>query len=86
MLWDLHLCSVNGIAVLDYHDGAVGTMRENADGSGEFTCVQLKPVVRLMPGDDREKARALHADAHRLCFVARSVKFPVEVLPEFENS
>jgi len=32
-------------------------------------------------GCDLEKARALHAEAHHLCFIARSVNFPVETNP-----
>jgi organic hydroperoxide reductase OsmC/OhrA len=81
MLWYLHLCAINKIAVTEYRDAPGGFMRENADGSGEFIRVILKPEVRVLPGDDREKARELHHEAHRLCFIARSVNFPVEVEP-----
>jgi organic hydroperoxide reductase OsmC/OhrA len=79
MLWYLHLCSVNHITVLDYQDRAAGVMQEHNDGSGEFVSVQLKPRIRIVAGNDREKALALHAEAHHLCFIARSVNFPVEV-------
>lgn len=82
MLWYLHLCSVNHVIVQEYHDAAVGEMQENPDGSGEFVQVVLKPVVKISGDSDRAKAVALHHDAHRLCFIARSVKFPVEVVPE----
>lgn len=78
MLWYLHLCAVNGIVVTDYRDDAFGEMRENDDGSGEFTKVVLRPVVTLRAGD-AAKARELHHRAHELCFIARSVNFPVEV-------
>lgn len=30
MLWYLHLCAVNGINVLDYHDEAHGAARSSA--------------------------------------------------------
>lgn len=81
MLWYLHLCSVNHVTVLDYHDAASGVMQENDDGSGEFVRVLLKPVTKVAAGDDRAKALALHDEAHRLCFIARSVKFAVDVEP-----
>ncbi|HEX4014926.1 MAG TPA: OsmC family protein [Candidatus Cybelea sp.] len=79
MLWYLHLCSINGIAVLAYRDEAGGTMRENPDGSGEFERVELRPAVTIAPGGDGARALALHEEAHRLCFIARSVNFPVAV-------
>lgn len=86
MLWYLHLCATNGVAVLDYSDNATGMMEENADGSGEFVRVQLRPRVTLAAGGDRSRALALHHEAHRLCFIARSVNFPVEVAAEIHES
>jgi organic hydroperoxide reductase OsmC/OhrA len=77
MLWYLHLCSVAGIVVTAYVDRAEGTMIEEADGGGRFTGVVLKPEVTVKPGADLAKARDLHAAAHKLCFIARSVNFPV---------
>jgi organic hydroperoxide reductase OsmC/OhrA len=77
MLWYLHLCSVGGIVVTAYADRAEGTMIEEADGSGRFTGVVLKPEVTVKSGSDLAKARTLHAEAHKVCFIARSVTFPV---------
>jgi organic hydroperoxide reductase OsmC/OhrA len=85
MLWYLHLCAVNGIVVLGYRDEAGGTLREEADGGGAFVRVVLKPQVTIAPGSDRAKALALHDEAHRLCFIARSVRFPVEVAAEIAD-
>lgn len=82
MLWYLHLCAVNGIVVLDYHDEAAGTMQEEADGGGAFVRVVLKPRVTIAAGSNRDKALALHEKAHHLCFIARSVRFAVEVAPQ----
>jgi organic hydroperoxide reductase OsmC/OhrA len=79
MLWYLHLCSANGIAVVRYRDEAVGTMEEATDGAGQFVRVVLRPAVVVAAGMDRERAKALQEEAHRLCFIARSVNFPVEV-------
>ncbi len=79
MLWYLHLCATNGIVVLDYCDRATGTMREEPAGSGRFVGVVLHPEVVLAADADTSRALALHEDAHRLCFIARSVNFPVEI-------
>jgi organic hydroperoxide reductase OsmC/OhrA len=82
MLWYLHLCSVNHVTILDYRDVASGLMEEGDDGSGEFVQVVLRPTVEVSAGDDRAKALALHSEAHRLCFIARSVRFRVDIAPE----
>jgi organic hydroperoxide reductase OsmC/OhrA len=82
MLWYLHLCSVNRVTVLDYRDSASGVLEEGNDGSGEFVRVTLRPTVKVSAGDDRARALALHSEAHRLCFIARSVRFPVDIVPE----
>jgi organic hydroperoxide reductase OsmC/OhrA len=79
MLWYLHLCSINGITVLEYRDRATGTMREEGGGSGRFADVVLHPEVVLAAEADSTLALALHEEAHRLCFIARSVNFPVEI-------
>ena len=81
MLWYLHLCSVNEIVVLDYRDAATGTMEER-DGSGQFVRVTLRPAIKVSAGGVLARAIALHEEAHRLCFIARSVNFPVDVEPE----
>jgi len=77
MLWYLHLCSENGIIVLDYKDSASGRMMENEDGSGQFAEVVLHPVVTINKEGDVEKANALHEKAHKMCFIANSCNFPI---------
>jgi organic hydroperoxide reductase OsmC/OhrA len=77
MLAYLHLCAVNQVVVTGYEDAASGTMEESPDGSGRLTGVVLRPVVTITPESDAEKAQNLHGDAHRLCFIANSVNFPV---------
>ena len=81
MLTYLHLCAINGINVVAYRDNATGVMRERDDGGGAFAHVSLRPKVTVSTGD-RAKALELHATAHHLCFIASSVNFPVEVVPE----
>lgn len=78
MLWYLHLCAVNGIVVTAYTDEAGGTLQEDANGGGHFTQVTLNPVVMVAEQHMIEKANALHHEAHKMCFIANSVNFPVQ--------
>ncbi len=77
MLWYLHLCSAEGVVVTEYHDQATGTMLEAEDGGGAFAEVILHPEVTVLTPEMVTRAEALHAKAHALCFIARSVRFPV---------
>ncbi|MBI1896031.1 MAG: OsmC family protein [Acidobacteria bacterium] len=81
MLWLLHLCAAAGIVVTRYSDEATGDMRQNQDGSGEFVRVLLRPRMTITDAARVEEAAALHRRAQELCFVARSVNFPVEHEP-----
>lgn len=82
MLWYLHLCSDNNVIVEKYVDKAAGVLVENEDGSGQFKEVVLRPVVTVRAQSMVEKAKSLHQDAHRMCFLARSINFPVHHQPE----
>ena len=79
MLWFLDLATRRGVVVVDYPDEARGRMIEHSDGSGEFVEVELRPVVTIAPGGSVELAEAVHREVHDLCFIARSVNFPVRV-------
>ena len=81
MLWFLHLCAEAGIVVTSYSDSATGEMAEHASGAGEFTKVILRPRVAISDPSRAATTAELHAKAHQLCFIARSVKFPVEHEP-----
>ena len=81
MLWYLHLCADAGIVVIEYEDAATGSMAEHPDGSGEFTRVVLRPRVVITDPARIPDALALHHRAHDVCFIARSVNFPVEHEP-----
>ncbi len=81
LLWYLHLCAEAGVVVIDYVDNATGTMVETSDGGGHFTEVTLSPVVTVTDESMRSKAEHLHEKANELCFIARSVKFPVHHKP-----
>ena len=69
----------NQVTVVDYQDDAVGHLDETENGSGAFVQVLLRPRVRIAAGGDLAKATALHHEAHRFCFIARSVNFPVDI-------
>jgi organic hydroperoxide reductase OsmC/OhrA len=77
MLWFLHLCSDASVIVLEYSDAALGIMTESDDGNGKFSEVILHPVVKVKEEWMIEKTSALHDKAHRFCFIANSVNFPV---------
>jgi organic hydroperoxide reductase OsmC/OhrA len=82
MLWVLHLSADAGITVVSYEDEAWGEMAEHADGSGEFTRVVLRPRVTIAQAERVDDAAAIHARAHKVCALARSMNFPVEHEPQ----
>ncbi|MFC7327717.1 OsmC family protein [Marinactinospora rubrisoli] len=69
------------VNVVDYTDTATGTMVTRLDGSGEFTEVTLHPVVTVAAAESVDTAERLHERASELCFIARSVNFPVRHEP-----
>ena len=77
MLSYLHVAVNRGIVVTDYQDDAVGTMTSNADGSGQFSSVTLRPRVTIADESQRADATDAHHEANRLCFIANSVNFQV---------
>jgi organic hydroperoxide reductase OsmC/OhrA len=81
MLWYLHLCSEAGVIVLDYTDNATGIIIETSNGGGQFTEVTLNPIVIVKESFMVEKANELHKKANELCFIAKSVNFPVRHNP-----
>ena len=76
----LALCSRGGVVVVDYRDDAWGKM-ESVDGRIRFTEVMLRPKVIISQTSSLATARALHGEAHSICFIANSVNFPVRHEP-----
>ena len=76
MLWFLDLARSERLRVTAYEDRAEGTM----DGTS-FTHVALRPRVEFEGEVDRRTLEALHHRAHEACFIANSVRCPVEVEP-----
>jgi organic hydroperoxide reductase OsmC/OhrA len=82
MLSYLHVAVKHGVVVTDYRDDASGLLRLNRDGSGQFESVTLRPKVTVADGSQADLAARLHHEANQVCFIARSVNFPVEHAPE----
>lgn len=81
MLWYFHLCADAGVIVLAYTDHASGNMTSGPDG-GKFTSVHLNPIIKVAEASMIPTAIALHEAAHKKCFIANSVNFPVECSPQ----
>jgi organic hydroperoxide reductase OsmC/OhrA len=77
MLSFLHVAVKHGVVVTAYEDQASGLMRTNRDGSGQFESVTLKPRVTVADPASVESLEELHTEANKVCFIARSVNFPV---------
>jgi organic hydroperoxide reductase OsmC/OhrA len=57
-------------------------MVEERNGAGQFTEVILRPEVTVAGPDMTDKVEELHGKAHEMCFIARSVNFPVRHEPK----
>lgn len=79
MLWFLHFAADAGIVVTGYEDRPLGRGESLPSGAGRFLSAELRPRITLAPGMDPEAADALHGRIHEVCFIARSVAFPVSV-------
>lgn len=77
MLWFLHLASEAGLVVTSYSDNPIGVGYCEPNGAGRFLSATLHPEITLASGSDPAAADALHARIHDVCFIARSVAFPV---------
>jgi organic hydroperoxide reductase OsmC/OhrA len=84
LLWYLGLAAAGDVIVVGYEDHADGVMVETEDGGGHFEQVTLRPVVTVTDASMKDDALALHARAHKLCFIANSVNFPVLHEPRVE--
>jgi organic hydroperoxide reductase OsmC/OhrA len=76
MLSYLALAARARIEIVSYVDEATAEMAMK-DGAVRFAEAMLRPRVAVKPGADLAKAEALHEKAHKICFIANSVNFPV---------
>lgn len=83
MLRYLHYASEIGLVVQDYRDEPVGIGEAGPGGAGRFISATLRPVITLSRGADLAKAEAVHHHIREVCFIARSVNFPVDYAPSF---
>ena len=83
MLWYLHLACNAGIAVTGYEDEPIGTGESTPDGAGRFVEAVLRPRITVPRGTDLARAEAIHHEIHKVCFIARSVNFPVRYAPTY---
>ncbi len=81
LLTYLAKCARVGLRVLSYEDEASGTMTWDGE-TYRFSEVVLRPRVVIEAGDDMALAKELLHSSHDLCFIARSVNFPVHHEPE----
>lgn len=79
MLWYLHFASSAGITVHSYTDDPVGIGETAPNGAGRFVRAILRPRIIIAPGSDLAKADAIHGRIHEVCFIARSVSFPIGI-------
>jgi organic hydroperoxide reductase OsmC/OhrA len=82
MLWFLSIAAQRGFVVDAYQDEAVGILAPDETGQLAITRVTLRPDVTFgdVPPTGEETA-AMHHEAHRRCFIARSVKTEVRCEP-----
>jgi organic hydroperoxide reductase OsmC/OhrA len=81
MLTFLYLAQQRGFEVESYEDEAVGKLTKNAQRVSWVSSVVLSPLIRYR-GDQvptRAELAKLHADSHRECFIANSVKTEIQV-------
>ena len=83
MLWYLHYAAEAGVVVTGYEDSPVGQGEVGAGGAGRFIAATLRPRIHVAAGTDLARAEALHHRIPEVCFIARSVNFPVHHAPEF---
>jgi organic hydroperoxide reductase OsmC/OhrA len=77
MLWYLHYASVAGVVVHAYRDDPLGHGESTPDGAGRFVAATLRPTITVAAGTDLAVADAIHARIGAVCFVARSLSFPI---------
>jgi len=83
MMSFLYVANRAGIDVASYRDAAVGSLGRTAAGRLAITQVTLQPAVEYRPAHavDAAQERALHDEAHAICFIANSVLSDIVIAP-----
>jgi organic hydroperoxide reductase OsmC/OhrA len=80
MLWFLHLARDAGFEVAAYRDDASGSMGKDEKGRIAFSRIVLRPQIDFAgSAPDPEAVGRLHHEAHERCFIANTLRCPVEV-------
>lgn len=81
MMSYLYLCAKAHVIVTAYVDRAEGRMVEWEKGGGRFEEVMLRPEVTVQNASMLERAKQLHELAHKICYIANSMNFPIRCEP-----
>lgn len=81
MLTYLAYAAHSKIEVISYEDAADGALHQ-VEKIMKFKEVTLRPRIVIAKNSDLERAQALHDKAHRACFIANSVNFPIKIASE----
>lgn len=84
MMTFLDLARKAGLSIAAYEDKAEGYMERLERGRFAVTRAVLRPRITYVATDlpDAEQLAELHEAAHKICFIANSVKTEIEVVPE----
>ena len=77
LLWFLHLAAKARIDVTEYEDRAEAEMPED-----RLTRIVLRPRIVVAPGPSEERVRRLCELAHDECYIAKSLRTEVVLVPE----
>jgi organic hydroperoxide reductase OsmC/OhrA len=79
MLTFLHLAARAGLIIDSYQDSPVGVLADDGSGLRAMVSVTLRPVIDLDPPIPQAQLDDLHAQAHELCFLARSIRTEISI-------
>jgi organic hydroperoxide reductase OsmC/OhrA len=79
----LFLAARDALVVVAYTDDAEGTL-QLSEGHRRMTHVALRPRISVVDAASVDKARALVAKAHRVCYIANSVTAVIDIDPVIE--
>lgn len=66
---------------MSYTDAPTTTLNIQGNMAGQLTEAILNPKIATMDPDQIILAIALHEEAHKLCFIANSLNFPITINP-----
>ncbi len=85
MMSFFYLCTQHKITIISYKDITLGTLKMNANGSGQFEEAILQPTIETLE-IDKTKIKELFVLAGSYCFIARSCNFNIKHQPKIITS